>query len=40
LRARTFHLSDGPEQRARDAVLAAEQSLEHLDWLYAVRAAA
>jgi len=40
LRARAFHLSDGPEQRARDAVLAAEQTLEHLDWLYAVPAAA
>jgi len=35
LRARTFHLADGPEQRARDAALAAEQTLDHLHWLYA-----
>jgi salicylate hydroxylase len=34
LRAQTFHLPDGPAQRARDARLAAEQTLAHLDWLY------
>jgi salicylate hydroxylase len=33
-RAETFHLADGPQQRARDAVLAEQQNLEHLEWLY------
>lgn len=34
LRAATFHLPDGPEQRQRDLVLAKQQDLDHLDWLY------
>ncbi|WP_326698875.1 FAD-dependent monooxygenase [Streptomyces sp. NBC_01754] len=34
LRAHTFHLPDGPLQAERDAAMARQRDLAHLDWLY------
>ncbi|GAA2625362.1 FAD-dependent monooxygenase [Streptomyces vastus] len=33
-RSHTFHLADGPQQAERDARLAEQRDLAHLDWLY------
>jgi len=39
-RPEVYHLPDGPEQRRRDAELAAEDRLGHASWLYAYDAEA